>query len=542
MKVEFLKTREALKVPFGILSLSSYIKMKNKERLDKVALLDFKAKFESTRTQSSLNDFIDDCVRAVDFYPDIVGISALMTTSHHFINKLSYVIKSIFPQCVTIVGGYHATNYTRQILETNNSIDYAIRGEGEIALSLFIERVSNRADPTDIRGVFDLAKSRKAESKSELGDFVELDTMPALDYGLLDLEQYFKKCMETAAIKDATKSSQRAMQIMTSRGCPGRCIFCCAHTVHGRKTRYYSTKHIIDEVSYFNNKYNINIFFIEDDLFTANKKRVLEILSELKKLGIKGMEIQLSQSVSVSTLDAEIIDALVSAGMRSCFVPVESGSPYVQKYIIKKNIELEKAKWCVQYLRSKGVSVRAGFMLGFPRETKEQMAETVSFAETLDADFLDIYVAIPLLGTEMAQEFIKLGYIKNEEELVEKHSTSLRQFDTEEITANELNELAYKVNLKCNFINNVKLREKRWKEAASFFESMVALNPFHIIGWHCLATSYEGLNQSNKIAAIEEKINSLVATDERSHSLATKFGYLIGMGDGNHPYAYPKRR
>ena len=111
-----------------------------------------------------------------------------------------------------------------------------------------------------------------------------------------------------------------------------------------------------------------------------------------------------------------------------------------------------------------------------------------------------------------------------------------------EITANELNELAYKVNLKCNFINNVKLREKRWKEAASFFESMVALNPFHIIGWHCLATSYEGLNQSNKIAAIEEKINSLVATDERSHSLATKFGYLIGMGDGNHPYAYPKRR
>ena len=93
---------------------------------------------------------------------------------------------------------------------------------------------------------------------------------------------------------------------------------------------------------------------------------------------------------------------------------VESGSSYVQKNIIHKNVNLDMVKHWVDYLKSRNVVVRLLFILGFPNETKEQMRETINFAKSTGADWCIFNIAIPLIGTEMYEEFLMKGVIKED--------------------------------------------------------------------------------------------------------------------------------
>ena len=165
--------------------------------------------------------------------------------------------------------------------------------------------------------------------------------------------------------------------------------------------------------------------------------------------------------------------------------------------------------------------------MGFPRETKEHLRETIEYAKELGADWNDFFIATPLPGSEMCTEFVELGCIPNDIELLSLGYYSKRVFDTEEITANELIELVYRANLECNFIHNINMVEKRWEEAIKVFEPIAAKYPFHIVGWHCIMMCKKALGREDDFLDINNKIKDLIKTDQRAAQMYQKYSDLL---------------
>lgn len=63
--------------------------------------------------------------------PDIVGISCLTTAHFPFMRKAAEMTRRLLPKAKIILGGVHATLFSREILENCKDFDYIIMGEGE---------------------------------------------------------------------------------------------------------------------------------------------------------------------------------------------------------------------------------------------------------------------------------------------------------------------------------------------------------------------------------------------------------------------------
>lgn len=513
---------QTLAYPLGIMYLSSYLKKQNKSV--NIKLLDFALRINEIDKYKTIEDFIKDTTeKTIDFKPDILAFSLIFSTSHHFFTFAVDKLKSFWPKAISIVGGVHATNCTKKLLQCK-SVDYVARGEGEISFAKFVEQYECGQD-INIKGIYSKSNIDQCQVL-EMSDYVvDLDEIPFPDWEIIDMEVYANSLGRKHSIGDST--SKKIASIMASRGCPFQCIFCSSHTVHGRKMRYRSVENVIDEVKFLYEKYGITLFIPEDDLFTVNFDRTIKLLNGLKELNIPDFELQFPNALSVNTLSEPVMDALIDTGMKITNIAIESGSEYTQKYIIKKNCNLRKAKEIVKYFKAKGIVVRCYFILGFPKETKELMLETIEFAKSLGADWCIFSIAAPLIGSEMYEQFVQLGYIEDNIDLWSKAFFQERNFDTKEISAVELKEFAYRSNLECNFIDNINLTSGNYSKAIDIFTDITLRYPFHIIAWYCIMKCYKHLNDFENVIKVEKEIKNLIKTDKRALEMYTKYEYLI---------------
>ena len=96
--------------------------------------------------------------------------------------------------------------------------------------------------------------------------------------------------------------------ILTSRGCPYLCKFCACYTIWGTRTpRTRSVENIMQEVEQIVKTYGQKSFIFWDDLFTANKKRVIHFCEELLK---RDLDIDWICLARLNNLDREMLDIM----------------------------------------------------------------------------------------------------------------------------------------------------------------------------------------------------------------------------------------
>jgi len=406
-------------MPMGILYLSAYIK-------------------KYTNYEVRMLDVGEE----TDWEPDIIGYSVVFSSSHEHFVEVSQDLKKQFPKALHIAGGNHATNAFEEV---GRHVDHVFLGEGELSL---VECLNNGFPSKYI--------------KSELMDITEI-LQP--DWELLDIDKYIHG--KTRAMDTDKKTAT----IITSRGCPFKCTFCAGFTVHGRKLRQRSIDSVIAEVKELNERYGVNLFIIEDDLFLAPKSRGLELLKRFRELNIPDFELKLPSALAVKILDEELIDALIQAGARVINLAIESGSERIQESI-KKRVPLQKAKRLVKYIREQEIDgepilARCYFMLGFPGETKEDMQKTIEYAISIKADWCRFAAATPLIGSEMFDSFRPLL----PENIYNATHFSIRMFDTPEISAKELTTIVRDMHNHVNYLNNPYFSESKFdKGLASLLE------------------------------------------------------------------------
>ena len=168
----------------------------------------------------------------------------------------------------------------------------------------------------------------------------------------------------------------KSVALDVGRGCPFSCTFCSTKTFWKQKFRLRNITDILNEVKYLVENYGVKIFDFKHDLFTVNKKRILQFCDGLQNTGLK---IEWGCDSRIGVIDTEMIDRMVDSGMTNIFFGIESGSDEMQK-IINKRLNLNEADRIVKYCLNKGLKVTTSFIYGFPEETDDTVSDTMKLA------------------------------------------------------------------------------------------------------------------------------------------------------------------
>jgi MoaA/NifB/PqqE/SkfB family radical SAM enzyme len=292
--------------------------------------------------------------------------------------------------------------------------------------------------------------------------------------------------------------------------------------MYGRKVRYKNNERIINEIKYLNSNFGFDTFWIVDDLFPPPKPILLDLVKKIKSLNFS-FKFMIQQGTAVALLDEEIIDALISLGLKSFTLPIETGCEYTMKNIINKNISFDHAKRIIKILRDKKVGIEAHFIFGFPRETKELMQETINFIKSIDIDWVYIFRALPLPGSRMLKELEDKGILDSNKMDWDTLRYGIREYDTPEISAKDLEELVYDTNIICNFFNNSNLKNKRYEKANQDFTRIIEKYPFHIPARYCKSETLEKMGQISESELELDKCIEWISKDKESKRLYERY-------------------
>lgn len=418
---EFVRHRDK-DIPIGLLYLASILQ-KHKH---KVELIDVNNDFLSLEHKNQKVDsakyFSTEFINRVNsFKPDLIGIGCLFSGRFKNALLISRIIKKHYPNVPIVLGGIHPTTFPRQILNDYSYIDYIIIGEGEYSLIKLIKAHFNDKDL--LKTVDGIAfRENKRIFINEKKSFIENpDDLPFPAYNILNLKDYYFNTTRWHNPKNLPVNI--TLPIISSRACPYRCTFCSMHMVHGRKFRPRSPKNVVDEIEHLYNRYNHRYFSFMDDNLTLDKKRTLDICNEIVDRGLN-IQFDTPNGVRINTLDKEVMDALIRAGLiRLCVAP-ESGSDFIRNKIIHKGLSTKEIYDFFDIVKDyKDLYIKAFFVIGFPEETKETLNETYEMIKRISVRQISIFNVIPFPGTALFEQ------CKNEN-LIDLPLDNLHNLDT----------------------------------------------------------------------------------------------------------------
>jgi len=117
----------------------------------------------------------------------IIGLTAVTPNIKKALH-LAEIIKKKFPEKIIILGGAHATLKPEEIFKETKSIDYILRGEGELRFPKLIEYILKKENPENLSGLT-FQKNEQLISTPD-ADFIEnLDELPFPARELLNLKK-----------------------------------------------------------------------------------------------------------------------------------------------------------------------------------------------------------------------------------------------------------------------------------------------------------------------------------------------------------------
>jgi len=344
--------------PLGLLYLISVLR----ER--------FPGKYEIDFVEQALYDVTTEDIRERfrKFNPDLVGFSTMSMEAGET-EEICRMIKSQKPECITVMGGPHASVFFDWALK-DADIDYVVIGEGEETFPDLLLALEQERPMDDVKGIAFMREGKLVETPSR--PFIEdLDKIPMPAWDLVNFKLYSVQI----TMNGYCHSTPWAM-LFTTRACPFKCAYC--HGIFGKKVRKRSVDNVLAEIELLVNKYGVRELHIVDDIFNIDLARAKKICDEIVARGIK-VKIAFPNGLRADMMDRELLQKLKAAGCYVITYAVETASPRLQK-LVHKNLDLEYTKQVIEWTYKEGIIPQAFFMLGFPTETPEEIEMTIDFA------------------------------------------------------------------------------------------------------------------------------------------------------------------
>lgn len=206
------------------------------------------------------------------------------------------------------------------------------------------------------------------------------------------------------------RNSQSWSSFDLGRGCPFQCSFCTIINVQGRKSRFRTADDLVAIIR-ANHARGIKAYFITDDNLARNR-RWEEFFDRLIKLreeeGIKA-----NLTIQVDTMCHKIpnfIDKAMRAGAMRVFIGLENINPDNLVAAKKNQNKITDYRHMLQEWHNRGAFIFAGYILGFPGDTRESILRDVEIIKReLPVDVLEFAFLTPLPGSEDHKKLLEAG-------------------------------------------------------------------------------------------------------------------------------------
>ncbi|WP_452226626.1 B12-binding domain-containing radical SAM protein [Lacinutrix cladophorae] len=298
--------------------------------------------------------------------------------------------------CKVIVCSSDATDHYEKYLAAG--ANFIIQGEGEVSLKELVDALSKNDDTTTIQGLVykqnnEIVKTPKRIVTKNLDEF----PLPAWD--LVDIDAYKNVWKQSG--------SKFTLNIATTRGCPYKCNW-CAKPIYGNRYNSHSPEYITKHIKYLSETYDVQRFWMCDDIFGLKPNWVQKFNIALKKEKLS-ISYYIQSRVDL-LLKEDTIDALAESGLEEVWVGAESGSQAILD-AMDKDTKVEQIYEATRLLKEKNIRVAFFIQFGYLNETREDIAKTISMIKDLIPDNIGVSVSYPLPGTkfyDMVKEDLKL--------------------------------------------------------------------------------------------------------------------------------------
>ena len=300
---------------------------------------------------------------------DFVGISAITSTAPQSYRLADKVRAAGIP---VAMGGAHVTFLPDEALQ---HADYVVKGEGEFAFQELVDAIESGEGLEKIQNL-SLIRDGKAIHNPERPKIANLDVNPIPDYTMI-------RGWKPGGV----------VSIATSRGCPFSCTFCSVPGMYGHAFRTHSIDRVIEELKVHK---GTDYVFFADDIFTANKKRVKELLGRMIQTGLTPMW---GAQVRTETVDdPELLKLMRDSNCFNVYVGFESINPRTLKLFQKKQ-DLAKIERAIGRFHENNISIHGMFVVGSDEDDVETVWETAKFAKKWDIDSVQFMIMTPIPGS-----------------------------------------------------------------------------------------------------------------------------------------------
>jgi radical SAM superfamily enzyme YgiQ (UPF0313 family) len=366
-------------IPTGLEYIAAYIE----DVVDEVNIIDLE--MEPKPVQRTLEKYFDL------LKPDLVGIS-MSATEHREGLEIAQHAKN--RGIMTVLGGYHPLAIPDELL-SHQQVDFVVRGEGELTMHELV----TKGNALDVNGI-SYKENGKIIHNPDRGFIEDLDSLPLPARHLRRYKYYLS----------LTRGREYDV-ITTSRGCWGRCSFCCEPTMSGSNQRYRSPENVMSEILEIVKFHKENPLRIEitDPHFMGKPKYVEELCDMLEE---KKLDILFIAKVRPDSMakHPEIVRKMIAVGIDSFEMGIES--PHIRDLnSTSKGLKVDVHTRAVENITNARGVAGGTFVIGLEDQTEEEILQFPVYAKKLGLLNSAYGIATPYPGTKFYDKLDAKGLI-----------------------------------------------------------------------------------------------------------------------------------
>ncbi len=354
------------------------------------------------------------------FQPDIVGITSVTATFTSAL-KVAQKTKQTCPQALVVLGGPHVTIADDQFLLQHPEVNVVVKGEGEQTIVELARYVAGQKSLSEIPGIV-FNKNGQLIHTANRPCIQNLDELPYPAYHYFPLIKYriFKKI---------------GVPILTSRGCGSGCSFCLVPQIAGNSFRARTAASVVKELETVKNRYHVDFVTFNDEIFTFDKQRVLDICSGIKQQKIK---IPWDCQTRVDLISKDLLHTIKEANCQLINFGVESASQGILNSM-EKGTTVQQNAAAIKMAKEAGLSVTVSLVLGYPGETDQTIHQTINFIKRTEPDDLYLFLATPFPSTQLHDAIGELGWKMSQD--WNNYEMQTASFENQEVSFDRINKM-----------------------------------------------------------------------------------------------------
>ena len=363
--------------PLGLLYVSAYLKRQNVDC----------SIFDTTfSTKEKLKAYL------ISHRPRFIGIYVNLMTRLNVLEIMRFIREHPeLKHTYIILGGPEVRAHKENFLKAGANV--IVLGEGEETMYDVVSTLGNAFSPflDTIPGIAFVNAKGEVTETAERPLKKDIDQLPMPDRLGIDLQAYL----------DTWKKyhGKATTSLSTMRGCPYTCRW-CSRAVYGLSYRRRSPKKVVDEIQWMQTHFEVDAYWVVDDVFTVSHKWLRAFVQELKD---REVTINYECITRADRMNEEVIDLLKESGCFRVWIGAESGSQRILD-AMDRRVTVEQVGDMIRMSQAKGVQAGTFIMLGYPGETEEDIEQTIQHLVHSDPDIYTLTVAYPIAGTPLFTE------------------------------------------------------------------------------------------------------------------------------------------